>query len=374
MVKDEISLLEEELVQLSTQTDALKPLRRGIFISTEVKEKVWTTYVDFSGQRVAEVSFVVEQMATEDNLPILETTVYHQNLRDLVVHLFLEIMEDTVRGELSKEIIEADMQGEWNKMKSQIRPIILVVETCHKTKMASWKCVIRITRGKYQEGANGTGKRKVGIQDPEEVEKQYLNGGNNKKLKIMERNLDYFSVLEIESDLWEQITKIDENRMEKVRKRCGFNYGIKVQVNGSRGGLCLAWKGDVNVQLRSYSNHHIDKVGGVPREELRMKAFRKALDDCQLGDIGYSRNWFPWEQGNLPETNIRELLDKGVTNNDWIKVNRNELKCAGFKKLEDLMAEGQDDDNLAVLIDVKIQLNFELDKDEAFLEQKAIAN
>ncbi|MBA0838138.1 hypothetical protein Goarm_010227 [Gossypium armourianum] len=47
-----------------------------------------------------------------ENPPIVETAVYHQNLGDLVAPLFLKIMEDTMRGELSKEIIETDMKGE----------------------------------------------------------------------------------------------------------------------------------------------------------------------------------------------------------------------------------------------------------------------
>lgn len=35
-------------------------------------------------------------------------------------------------------------------------------------------------------------------------------------------------------------------------------------------------------------------------------------------DIGYSELWFTWERGNSPETNIRERLDKGVTNVEWL--------------------------------------------------------
>ncbi|MBA0763221.1 hypothetical protein Gotri_012708 [Gossypium trilobum] len=35
-----------------------------------------------------------------------------------------------------------------------------------------------------------------------------------------------------------------------------------------------------------------------------MKAFRKTLEECQLEDI----------RGNLPETNIKERLDRGVAN------------------------------------------------------------
>lgn len=46
--------------------------------------------------------------------------------------------------------------------------------------------------------------------------------------------------------------------MEKVRRSCGFLNEIEVAAEGSRGGLCLAWKGDILVTLRSFSESHID--------------------------------------------------------------------------------------------------------------------
>lgn len=46
--------------------------------------------------------------------------------------------------------------------------------------------------------------------------------------------------------------------MEKVRRCCGFLNEIEVAAEGSRGGLCLAWKGDILVTLRSFSESHID--------------------------------------------------------------------------------------------------------------------
>ncbi|KAK5819464.1 hypothetical protein PVK06_024466 [Gossypium arboreum] len=137
------SEIKGDVFRLKAQIDEQKPLRRGIFISTEVKEKVWVAFkyenlqLSILAARIAEVSFVVKRMAIEEKLPILETTVYHQNLGDLVAPLFPENMENTVREELSKEIIETDIQQEWNKIKSQIGPVIPIVETCHKTKMAS---------------------------------------------------------------------------------------------------------------------------------------------------------------------------------------------------------------------------------------------
>ncbi|KAA3478658.1 reverse transcriptase [Gossypium australe] len=110
-------------------------------------------------------------------------------------------------------------------------------------------------------------------------------------------------------------TKINKNQMEKVRRSCGFHYGIDVDSIGSRGGLSLAWRGDFNEILYGF-----EKKGGLPREERRMKAFRKVLEDCSLVDMGFSGNWFTWERENLPETNIQERLDRGVAMEEWISL------------------------------------------------------
>ncbi|KAA3480980.1 reverse transcriptase [Gossypium australe] len=170
-------------------------------------------------------------------------------------------------------------------------------------------------------------------------------------------------------------TKIDRKRIEKVRRRCGFPNGIDIYAKGTRGGLSLAWKEEFKVTLRSFSKNHIDvmvkeentdaewrftrfygspydsnkndswnllqklgedkthpwlvcgdfneiiysfeKSGGIPREERKMEAFREALEECQLENIGYSGVWFTWERGNFAETNLRERLDRGVANEKW---------------------------------------------------------
>lgn len=48
-----------------------------------------------------------------------------------------------------------------------------------------------------------------------------------------------------------------------------------------------------------------------------MEAFQETLEVCQLEDLGFKGTWYTWEKGNLPETNIRERLDRGVANNRW---------------------------------------------------------
>lgn len=51
-----------------------------------------------------------------------------------------------------------------------------------------------------------------------------------------------------------------------------------------------------------------------------MEAFRNVLEDCHLMDLGYSGNWFTFEKGNLPETNIQECLDRGVANENQMSM------------------------------------------------------
>ncbi|GMI69890.1 hypothetical protein HRI_000658300 [Hibiscus trionum] len=171
-------------------------------------------------------------------------------------------------------------------------------------------------------------------------------------------------------------TKLQSKRMEGVRKSCGFINGIDVASNGRSGGLSLAWKNNSKVQVRSYSNRHIDvifeedldgvswrctgfyeapevenreaswallrslddmpdmpwlvigdfnelllaseKQGGRLRSESQMNGFRMDLTDCNLEDIGYNGIWYTWEWGRLSSNNIRERLDRGVANPAWL--------------------------------------------------------
>ncbi|GMI79785.1 hypothetical protein HRI_001647800 [Hibiscus trionum] len=164
-------------------------------------------------------------------------------------------------------------------------------------------------------------------------------------------------------------TKLQSDKMEKVRRKCGYPNGIDVGARGRSGGLCLAWRDDCHVSLRSFSDRHIDvlitkdsdgsrwrctgfygapeeqnrgeswnllrqlddlsevpwlvigdfnellfsfeKMGGLLRSQRQMDAFRMALDDCSLSDIGYQGRWFTWEKGKFESTNIRERLDRG---------------------------------------------------------------
>ncbi|MBA0823890.1 hypothetical protein Goarm_020584 [Gossypium armourianum] len=54
--------------------------------------------------------------------------------------------------------------------------------------------------------------------------------------------------------------KINKVQMERVQRSCGFANGIDVDPNGSKAGLCLAWRGDATIMLQNFSKRHIDVI------------------------------------------------------------------------------------------------------------------
>jgi hypothetical protein len=65
--------------------------------------------------------------------------------------------------------------------------------------------------------------------------------------------------------------------------------------------------GDFNEILYSH-----EKEGSNLRPHNLMQAFRNALSDCNLEDIGFTGDAFTWRRGR-----IRERLDRAVANNAW---------------------------------------------------------
>lgn len=68
-----------------------------------------------------------------------------------------------------------------------------------------------------------------------------------------------------------------------------------------------------------------EKVRGIPKDNRRIDAFRGVLEECHLIFVGYFGVWYTWERGNLPETNIRERLDRAVSSDDWLSMFSNAL-------------------------------------------------
>lgn len=53
-------------------------------------------------------------------------------------------------------------------------------------------------------------------------------------------------------------TKLNVMRIEKMRRRCGFLSSIDVSTEGTRWGICLAWKRNFMMTLRNISKKQVD--------------------------------------------------------------------------------------------------------------------
>lgn len=84
---------------------------------------------------------------------------------------------------------------------------------------------------------------------------------------------------------------------------------------------------------------------------------------------------FLWESTSGELFSKLDRLKNGLVKQAGsIKSKRNGLKKKLTKKLEELAQEELDDENLAQIIDTKVQLNLEIDKDEMYWEQRARAS
>lgn len=71
--------------------------------------------------------------------------------------------------------------------------------------------------------------------------------------------------------------------------------------------------GDFNEVLYAY-----EKVGGRPKSQRCMDAFRGVLEECGMDDLGYKGDMFTWRNNQFTgEDFIKERLDRAMCNGEW---------------------------------------------------------
>ena len=173
-------------------------------------------------------------------------------------------------------------------------------------------------------------------------------------------------------------TKSKNRRMEKIKFKLGFTNGLYVQSRGRSGGLALLWSSDTNLEIKSYSNHHIDaiiteadnglswrftgfygysethlreeswkflfylnsqfnlpwfcygdfneilsmieKSGGVQRSQTQMDGFRRIVNQCGFKDLGYCGPNYTWCNMKEGSNRISLYLDRAFANSEWLEL------------------------------------------------------
>lgn len=171
-------------------------------------------------------------------------------------------------------------------------------------------------------------------------------------------------------------TKCRANAKNLNKIKLSFNYSgcFSVDCVGRNGGLCLFWKEEVDVLIRSYSKFHIDasiiwnskvwrfsglygnpnanfrrhtwellqrlhnhdestwvvggdfnatlmheeKEGGIPVRDCQLQMFQNAMDECGLQDLDFEGDMFTWSNRQDVETQINERLDRFVANEAFL--------------------------------------------------------
>ncbi|KAK5771922.1 hypothetical protein PVK06_048178 [Gossypium arboreum] len=133
----------------------------------------------------------------------------------------------------------------------------------------------------------------------------------------------------------------------------------------------------VKVQhLVYYFSDHCPILIKTCREEKRLKSklFRFEawwlLEESFFNEV--KRIWELSSRDLLQKLeNVKRGLEKWADQIQWNQKRKKQVLTA---ELSDLYEVDKDDNNLAELIDTKIQLNFEIEKDECYWEQRARLN
>ena len=138
-------------------------------------------------------------------------------------------------------------------------------------------------------------------------------------------------------------TKMSIAGMKKIKLKLGFVNGLYVQSQGRGGGLAMFWRKEVNLEIRSYSRHHIDAVVteeasgfrwrltsfyGHPETHRRKESWRYLNTlNCQFN--------LPWLCfGDFNEiTSVDEKLGGALRNQHQMNAFQNIIHKCGFKDL-----------------------------------------
>ena len=170
-------------------------------------------------------------------------------------------------------------------------------------------------------------------------------------------------------------TKIDESYMREITSSLGFPFAIVILALDLSGGLCLCWKLGVDIEVTSQNKNLInvlilsnplfspwmlssiygppvarlrnsfweslhkanqsfcgpwlylgdfnallsqfDKRGGKPFASSSTNGFSNLISYHGLIDLGFSGNPFTWSNKRPCRANIKERIDRAVSNSDW---------------------------------------------------------
>ena len=169
-------------------------------------------------------------------------------------------------------------------------------------------------------------------------------------------------------------TKLDKDEFRRLMRKLNFQNGFKVPRIGLGGGLALLWGDNMDVDVQTFSPHHIDAMinqndviwhftsfyghfetsqrgeswdllrqlhilsslpwlllgdfneilhpdkycGSGSRPYNQIAKFARTVDDCSLLDLGFSGPKFTWCNRRFEGNLVYARLDRGLCNLKWL--------------------------------------------------------
>ncbi|XP_075674808.1 uncharacterized protein LOC142643997 [Castanea sativa] len=168
-------------------------------------------------------------------------------------------------------------------------------------------------------------------------------------------------------------TKANEECMEYVKRRVGFNENVVIEAKGRAGGLCLMWRNNVQIEVVEFNKYMIavkildpggdwylvgfygppyaakkrkawenlcalletfqepwicfgdvnifldseEKDGGRAESSMSLNFLKDILFELGAIDLGFSGCRFTWRKKRWGKNVLRERLDRGISSMSW---------------------------------------------------------
>ncbi|MBA0696429.1 hypothetical protein Goari_002980, partial [Gossypium aridum] len=274
-----------EFCRLRVKLNVQRPLRRGTFVSIGTGNKYWIPFkyeklptFYFGCRRLGHGLHDCTEITPAEKNRIREDPPFSLALKaelNLEAYLYSEQSSGMMKGVqdddgLTTTEVDLDIQKEEGINEGKIENNNANI--LNSVRKVSWKRMKSMGVMRNNEIDSKLQKRKLAeiAQDDygaretqEETPKRARHGGQAvKRLRfLLKQNNPQIVFL--------KETKVSEKHMEIIRRRCRFTNGLEVGAVGTRGEIYLAWREEVQVNLKTLSTSHIDvliKEEGVNEE------------------------------------------------------------------------------------------------------------
>ncbi|KAA3464777.1 Exo_endo_phos domain-containing protein [Gossypium australe] len=303
------SEINDDVCRFRVNLDVQKPLRRGIFVSSENNIKSW---IPFKFEKLPIFCFGCGRLDHGINDCLLINPAEKEKVREDPPYTIALKAEPKVVGreslkfnsfakKLSLQRTYTENSIEQNGQEEDVVSIVakevhleddISNESNRSSKVRKcWSQKERFSRGDWQENTDETredGAKRLKNGDlstsaVEGAEIMCVDGNQNFATNYL-RSAEEWRFTGLYGSPYLRDQNLVWNLLRKLSQVGNYPWLVA---------------GDFNEIMYSF-----EKKRGLPRDQKRMEVFRDTLEECNLMDIGYSEVWYTWERGNLPETNI----------------------------------------------------------------------